>query len=105
MRCSAIEAKRKLVKVIVQVLMADGTLVRRAQPAFQKRDHLMDPGQQFNGESLPASQEADLVGIAFRLDPGVSIPPVVNGLEELPRNGLRKFPTFVAFENSPPLWP
>jgi hypothetical protein len=29
------------------------------------------------------------------------IPRCVNGLEKLPRNGLRKFPTFVALENSP----
>ena len=56
-RLAAVEPERKFVEVIVQVILANGTLVRTQQPTLQKRDDRVHSWQQMSALGLTALDE------------------------------------------------
>ena len=102
-RSTPVEAERKFVQVVGQMLRAHCTLVRTHQPPIQQRDHQMNARQQFMGILSPTAQEADLAGVAFLVEPLVALPAIgmhraarLNGVHhetmQAGRGGVRNVP-------------
>src|SRR5580692_7593912 len=64
-RSTPVEAERKLVQVVGQMLRAHRSLVCAHQPPLQQRDHQMYTRQQFMGFLSPTAQWANLAVVAF----------------------------------------
>ena len=62
-RRAPVEAEGELVEVVVEVVEADGTVVRPEEPTLQQRRHLMDPWQQVRCRLALALDEGDVVPI------------------------------------------
>jgi transposase InsO family protein len=75
-RFPPVEAERKLVQVVDQMLRAHRPLVRAHQPPLQQRDHQMNARQQFMGILPPTSQQAYLAVVAFLVETLVALPAI-----------------------------
>lgn len=76
LRSPPIEAKRKLVEVVRQMLVCHCPLVGTIQPPFQKRDDQMHPRQEGGGFFTPASDWRHLVIVSLLLQSRVALPAV-----------------------------
>ena len=75
-RIAAIEAERKLVKIVTQVFVVHCALVSTRQPPLEQRYHEVDPGQELGGSLLVAAKEGDLMYITSRFQPVIPEPSV-----------------------------
>jgi len=71
-----IEAERELIQIIVEVLMADCSLVRSHQPPFEQGDHVVNSRHQFGWSLLLPLQKRDLMPVAFAFQGQVSQPAI-----------------------------
>ena len=62
-----IEAERELIQIIVEVLMADRSLVGSNQPPFEQGDHTVNPWHQLRWSLLFPFEHRDLVLVTFAL--------------------------------------
>src|ERR1039457_4621182 len=60
-RPAPIETKREFVKVVIEVLVCHGSLVRTHQPAFEQRHHQMYPRHEYRWRFAFAMQKSDLM--------------------------------------------
>ena len=73
--CSTVEAKGELVQVVVQMCVTYGALMGAEQPAFEQRDHAVDPWQQFGGDCGVSAKERHTM-VSAGLDPFVAVPSI-----------------------------
>ncbi len=71
-----VEAERKLVEVVIQMLFADGSLIRPKNPSFQERGHSVHTGHQFVCRLAALAENCDFVGVALLGDIVIALPPV-----------------------------
>jgi hypothetical protein len=76
LRSPSVEAKRELVQIVVEILVADGSLMGSEQPTFEERDNLVHSRHQFRRSLLLTTQKRDLVRIALALQWEVAQPPI-----------------------------
>ena len=77
-RCSTVEAKRELIKIGVQLLKGQSTLMRTQQPAFEQGGHSAHTGQQGRRCLAAAVDHAWSVLVALLLQPCIGLPSVRN---------------------------
>jgi hypothetical protein len=63
----AIEAERELIEIVVEVLMADRSLVGSNQLPLEQGDHTVNPWHQVRQSFLFPFEQRDLVLVAFAL--------------------------------------
>ena len=64
LRTPAVEAERELVQVVVEVFVADCSLVSSQQPSLQQGDDAMHARHQFRWSLLVSFEKRDVVQIA-----------------------------------------
>jgi hypothetical protein len=87
-RISTIETKGKFIKIVVKVLLTDGSLMRTEQPSFQEGDYSMDPREKFARRPFVTTKKTHFVDIAVPLDRKISRP----GIGVHHATGLNRFP-------------
>lgn len=101
----SVETESEFVEVVVEMSVTDGPLMRSQEPAFEKSNYAMDPGQQIGATLLSGR---DLVGVAGLFQAGISSPAVsVHDatdldciMDELPQTGIGS--VFDALHPDPP---
>ena len=93
-RPTPIEPERELVEVVIQMRVADPTVMRAEQPSFEQRDHPVDSREQLGGQGVLAAQIRHAVAIPVGFQPGIAIPAVgvhgAAGFDGLGDKGLQR---------------
>jgi hypothetical protein len=75
-RVSTIETKSKFVKIIVKVLLTDGSLMRAEQPSFHQGDYSVDPREKLAWLPFVTAKKTHFMDVAVPLDGEVSGPGI-----------------------------
>ena len=68
-RRAAVEPERKFVEIVVQIFVADGSLMGSQEPAFEQGYHTMDMGKQMFANRL-TTLDLPIVEVAFQTQVG-----------------------------------
>ena len=75
-RCPAIEAKRKFIKIVIQMLKTNSTLVSAKYPVFQKRHNTVYARQKLCSRSAGAFNYSNFMSIPVGFQAAITFPTI-----------------------------
>jgi len=75
-RSPAIEAKRKFIKIVIQMLTTDSTLMSTKYPAFQKRYNAMYARQKLSSRSAGIFNYSNFMSIPLGFQAAIAFPTI-----------------------------
>ena len=87
-RCPTVEAKRKFIKIVIQMLRTNGALMSAEYPPFQKGHNTVYTRQKLRSGSTGTLDYSDFMNIAFCFQAAITFPSIGKNIAAR-FNGLR----------------